>query len=72
MKSIYPIRLDKYTYNFWQANWESPIAPVEYLFMSHSSQSPQDDTKVDYDFRYLSIGMLKEEPQLNRISGRCS
>jgi hypothetical protein len=72
VKSIYSISINKFSNNIPIAGWESAVGGVEYLIISHSNLKQQHGTKVDYDFRYLSIGMLKEEPQLNRISGRCS
>jgi hypothetical protein len=60
-------------------SWESATVGLEYLFMgdveggpNHRHLDREYSIKVDDDFRYLSIGMLKEQPQLNRISGRCN
>jgi len=65
--------------NNFRISWESATVGLEYLFMgdveggrSHRQLDQEHSIKVDDDFRYLSIDMLKEQPQLNRISGRCN
>jgi hypothetical protein len=45
---------------------------VEYLFMGNGSRIHRlvKEDKYDFDFRYLGIGVLNAQPQLNQRSGR--
>ncbi|MBH8550801.1 hypothetical protein I8751_00015 [Nostocaceae cyanobacterium CENA357] len=69
VKSIYPISTFFSATNC-RASWESVAVEVESLFMGDGSRDHRQIRKVNYDFRYLSIGVLHVKPQLDKRSGK--
>jgi len=55
-----------------RSSWELAAVGVEYLFMGNGGRINGliKEDKYDFDLRYLGIGVLNAQPQLNQRSGR--